>query len=113
MALVPSIVVSEFFTTLSGVRSREHSVSARTVPRGSERVGVAATVNNKSLMVVVNTRNFKVVDVEWQRISLVNMKKFAYQRDLRQYWGQDPANSRPVTQLTEQLIQSGKLIRCD
>ncbi|MBX3021959.1 MAG: ABC transporter substrate-binding protein [Bdellovibrionales bacterium] len=110
MALVPSIIVSEFYDRLDGLGT-EYTVNPNLIPKGSSRVGVQVTVGSKRLTVTANRGNNKVLDVEYMGISMVNNKRFEYQRDLQRWLG--GGNPKPVTQLVNSLINSRALIRCN
>ncbi len=110
MAVVPSIIVNEFFQTLKGLGT-QFEVLGET-PKGSSKVGVRVRVRHLDLTISVNRMSFKVLDVEWRNVSLIGKKKFEFQRDLMAYWNQDRQNSLPVTRLVEQLMNS-KMVRCN
>lgn len=110
VALVPSIIVSEFYNRLDGLGT-QYSVSPNLIPKGSSRVGVSVNVGGTTLVVTVSKASHKVLDVQWRGISLVQNKKGEYQRALSSYAGN--GDKTPVSSLVGNLINGGRLIRCN
>jgi ABC-type transporter MlaC component len=111
-ALVPSIIVTEFYGRLAD-SGTGFNVDPRPVPKGSNRTGVRVMIGGSQFVITVNRANNKIVDVEWRGISLVNRKKDDYQRALMVYFNRDNLHSLPVSELVRSLINAGDLIRCN
>ncbi len=111
-ALLPSIMVSDFYSMLTS--GAEYFVDeASTTRRGSGRIGVRVQWGNKPLVVVVSSPNNKILDIEWNGASLIKTKRSDFQKDLLNYFNADKDLSMPVTQLIQGLKTSGALVRCD
>jgi len=111
-ALMPSIVVTTFYSLVSDKAGQASSVNPSPVPKGSERVGYRVTIGGTTITVTLLKSNNKIVDADWAGISVVKMKERNLQNQLQQYYGADPANSLPVSQLVQSLQNDKNLIRC-
>jgi hypothetical protein len=111
-ALMPSIIVTAFYSLVSDKAGASFTVNPTPVPKGSARVGYQVNINGLVITVDVSKRSGKIVDAEGFNISLVSNKRDTFQRVLQQSWDQDNARSLPVTDLVKSLIASGDLIRC-
>lgn len=105
-ALVPSIIMDQFYSLLEDKGGADFSVNG-TVPKGSSRVGVKITIDGTNFVVTVLKSNNKVVDVEWNNISLIAMKRDEFQRDLEIYWNTNNFTSLPVSELAKDLENKG------
>lgn len=112
-ALVPAILVTDVYDLIAGQTGQPYDVSPNSVPRGSSRVGVTVSWGSKTLVVSVNKASLKLLDIQWNSYSLVNRKTGNFQSRLQALYKQGGANSQPVTALIKELIQSGKLVRCN
>ena len=100
-AAVPSIIMDQFYSLLAEKAHAEYSIGG-TVPKGSTKVGVKVTVDGTTFVIVVLKSNEKIVDVEWNSFSLMNMKRDEFQRE----FNGGPAD-RPVSAVVDRLAQEG------
>jgi hypothetical protein len=77
------------------------------VPKGGSRTGVKVVIDGTNFVVTVLKANNKIVDVEWNNFSLVNVKRDEFQRDLERYWNVNNFASLPVTELVKRLESDG------
>jgi ABC-type transporter MlaC component len=112
-ALMPSIIVTDFYGAVSDKAGAAYSVDSTPIAKGSSKVGYRVNVGGTVLTITVSKKNSKILDVEWNNFSLIQTKRDAFQRDLQNYWNTDNFHSLPVTELVKQLINSGSLIRCN
>jgi ABC-type transporter MlaC component len=100
-ALVPSIIMDQFYGLLNDKGGSEFSIGG-TVPKGSGRVGVKVVIAGSNFIVTVLRSNNKIVDVEWNNYSLVNTKRDEFQRDLSGFH-----TDKPVSALVNRLNNNG------
>lgn len=105
-ALVPSIIMDTFYGLLSDKGGASYSIGGL-VPKGASRTGVRVTIDGTNFVVTVLKSNNKIVDVEWNNFSLVNVKRDEYQRELERYWNTNNLTSLPVSELVKQLERDG------
>lgn len=105
-ALVPSIIMDTFYGLLSDKGGASYSIGGL-VPKGAARTGVRVTIDGTNFVVTVLKSNNKIVDVEWNNFSLVNVKRDEYQRELERYWNTNNMTSLPVSELVKQLERDG------
>lgn len=105
-ALVPSIIMDTFYGLLSDKGGASYTIGAL-VPKGASRTGVRVTIDGSNFVVTVLKSNNKIVDVEWNNFSLVNIKRDEYQRELERYWNTNNMTSLPVSDLVKQLESDG------
>ena len=108
-ALVPSIIVSDFYGLVSDKAGQPYSVDSAPIPKGSIKIGYKVTIGGTVLVVTVAKKNGKVLDVEWNNFSLIKTKSDEYQNSLQ---AKSSTSAKPVTDLVSELVGSGKLIRC-
>jgi ABC-type transporter MlaC component len=109
-ALVPSIIVTDFYGLVSDKAGAAYSVDAQAIPKGSAKVGYKVTIAGTTLVVTVSRKNNKVLDVEWNNFSLIKTKSDEYQNTLQ---GKSASSPHPIGDLVSDLTSSGKLIRCN
>jgi hypothetical protein len=109
-ALVPSIIVTDFYGLVSDKAGAAYSVDAQAIPKGSAKAGYKVTIGSTTLVVTVSRKNNKVLDVEWNNFSLIKTKGDQYQNELQ---GKSNSSSHPISDLVNELTSSGKLIRCN
>jgi len=113
-ALVPSIMVTDFYSLVSSELGEKYWVDT-TAPqaRGNDRVGYPVYFGDTKLVFVMSKTSLKVVDAEWNNISMVQKKHDDYQKTLQAELAKDPNNSLPVTALVNQIQSNGSLMRCN
>lgn len=111
--LMPSILVSQLYSLVSDKAGSPYHVNPAPLPKGSGRVGYNVMIGNSQLTVTISKRNNKILDAEAAGFSLVKVMRDEYQRDLQIFWDKDNFHSLPVSDLVKQLVNSGKLIRCN
>ncbi len=99
--MVPSVIMDQFYGLLNGRGDSEFTIGG-TVPKGSGKVGVKVVIGTANFIVTVLRANNKVVDVEWNNLSIVSMKRDEFQRDLQGFH-----TDKPVTALVERLNANG------
>lgn len=109
-ALVPTIIVSDFATLLADNLGQKYWVDTTdSIPKGSTRIGYPVYLGSTKLVVTMSKSTSKIVDAEWNNISLVKKKRETYQKTL----SRDPNNPKPVTALVNEIVGSGNLLRCN
>ncbi len=111
MALVPSIIVSEFFETLSKVKSFEYDVINTLLPMGSTRVGVKTIVSGTPVVLTLSKSTLLIQDVSWNTLSLIKSRKRPIQAKLLEQSKRGVKS--PVGEVAKSLVRSGELIRCN
>lgn len=107
--LVPSVIVSEFFDKLTNVGNAKPVVDPNFIPRGSTRLGVRVNLGGLNLVLTIDKASYRVYDVEYRGVSLVQRKRSQFASDLTYFSARGPA---PVADLVNKLINSGALVRC-
>lgn len=105
-ALVPSIIMDQFYGLLSDKGGATFKVGGL-VPKGGSRTGVKVVIDGTNFVVTVLKSNNKIVDVEWNNFSLVNVKREEFQRDLERFWNTNNLTSLPVSELVKRLESEG------
>jgi ABC-type transporter MlaC component len=105
-ALVPSIIMDQFYGLLSDKGGAAFKVGGL-VPKGGSRTGVKVVIDGTNFVVTVLKSNNKIVDVEWNNFSLVNVKRDEFQRDLERFWNVNNFASLPVSELVKRLESEG------
>ena len=111
--LMPSIIVSDFYSLVVNNGGVGYQIDPTPLPKGSGRVGYRTTIGSSQIVITVSKSNLKILDVEWNNMSLVNTKRDYYQQELQRFWDTDNFHSMPVTDLDNELINSSSLIRCN
>ncbi|MGZ3722874.1 MAG: ABC transporter substrate-binding protein [Bdellovibrionales bacterium] len=109
-SLVPSIIVSDFYSLLSDKAGATYTVDSVSIAKGSSKVAYKVDIGGTSLTVTVSKKNNKVLDVEWNSFSLIKTKADEYQGTLQ---AKSASSPKPVSDLVTDLTSSGKLIRCN
>lgn len=109
-ALVPSIIVTDFYSLVSDKAGMAYAVDTQGIPKGSQKVAYKVSIGNTTLVVTVSRKNNKVLDVEWNSFSLIKAKGDQYQNELQ---GRSNSSPHPISDLVNELTSSGKLIRCN
>lgn len=113
-ALAPSLIISDFYQLLTEQAGKNFWVDTTTPqPRGSGRVGYKTYFGSTMLVVVMSKTTLKIVDAEWNNISLVDRKRDDYQAILQAEWNKNRETSMPVNALVEQILASGNVVRCN
>lgn len=99
--LVPSIIMDQFYEILHDKAHATYEILG-TVPKGAGRMGVKTKIDGRTYVITVLTANNKVVDVEWNAISLIKVKRQEFTRRLRQF-----NNDKPVSSLVDALNNEG------
>lgn len=112
-ALVPSIMVSDFYQLVNSEAGAKYWVDTTiALPKGSNRVGYKTYFGNTALVITMSKITLKIVDAEWNNISLVKKKRDEYQKIMQEALNRDP-NALPVTTLVNQILASGNVVRCN
>jgi ABC-type transporter MlaC component len=109
-ALVPSIIVTDFYGLVSDKAGAAYSVDTTAIPKGSTKVAYKVSVGGTELTVTMSKKNNKVLDVEFMSFSLIKTKADQYQNDIQ---GKSASSAKPITDFVNELVASGKLIRCN
>jgi ABC-type transporter MlaC component len=104
--IVPSIIMDHFYGLMEGKGNAKYTVEGTTA-KGSGRVGVKVVVDNIRLIVTVGKASLKVLDVEWNGLSLIRTKQSEIQRELKKYYQVNPKTSLPVTDYVKELERDG------
>jgi ABC-type transporter MlaC component len=108
--LVPSIIVTDFYSLVSDKAGAAYSVDSTPIPKGSTKVAYKVNVGGVSIVVTVSKKNNKVLDVEFGAFSLIKTKADQYQKDMT---AKSTTSPKPVTGLVNELTASTTLIRCN
>jgi ABC-type transporter MlaC component len=111
-ALLPSIVVTTFYSLVSDKGGQATSVNPAPVPKGSERTGYRVTIGGTTITVTLLKANNKIVDADWAGISVVKIKERGLQQQLQQSYNANPAGSMPVSDLVKSVEAENDLIHC-
>ncbi len=98
---VASVIMDQFYGLLQDKGGAPFMIGG-TVPKGSGKTGVKITIGSANFVVTVLRANDKVVDVEWNNFSIVNLKRDEFQRELR-----DLRSDKPVSALEARLNNQG------
>ena len=112
-ALVPSLMVSDFYTLVNNNAGEKYWVDTLVqLPRGSNRVGYKTYFGSTALVITMSKSSLKIVDAEWNNISLVNKKRDEYQKVMQEAVNANPS-AQPVTTLVNQILATGNVVRCN
>lgn len=110
MALVPSIIVSEFYNTLVKVKTFEYTIETALLPQGSSKVGVKSIISGVPVVITLDKARLLIQDVSWNGLSLIQSRKTPIQAQLAAQKALGATS--PVGSTAKSLVQSGDLIRC-